>query len=374
MVRLFNRYVSIQSILFAGTTMLLGGAFVVTALVSSPHPSFFLFFALFLSLTVSPLKSACREVASRMPGQGVLIVGSGQLAALVANHLQRSPFAGFRFLGMVDPTNGETMRLIEKERPEKVIVAMEDRRGHLPTEALLTLKAEGVDVLDALSFYERLTGKISLEHLKPSWLLFGEGFRRGVSIRAAQRSLDLILSTVGLVLSLPLLLFVPLLIRLDSSGPVFYRQERMGRGGRVFQLLKFRTMRPDAEGNGPVWAIEDDPRVTRVGRFLRKWRLDEVPQMINVLRGEMSFVGPRPERPVFVRLLSEKIPYYPLRHSVRPGITGWAQVRYRYGASVEDAAEKLKYDLYYVKNSSLFLDLSILFQTARVVLLAEGSR
>ncbi len=257
---------------------------------------------------------------------------------------------------------------------DRIIVALEERRGKLPVDELVTCRLKGIRVDDSTSFTEELLGRLSVESLRPSSLIFSNGFRRSAISKKLKRWLDVISSALGLLLSLPLSLLVALAIKLDSPGPIFYRQERVGEDGKTFTLLKFRSMRKDSEGNVPKWAGVNDDRVTRIGRFIRKSRFDEIPQMINVLKGDMSFIGPRPERPFFVEKLVKEIPYYSQRHVVKPGISGWAQIRYPYGASREDAQEKLKYDLYYIKHLSIFFDLSIIFETAKVVLLGKGSR
>jgi sugar transferase (PEP-CTERM system associated) len=252
---------------------------------------------------------------------------------------------------------------------------MSDRRGALPMDELLTLRMEGVKIEEATSWLERISGKIEVENLNPSWIVFNDGFRRNSSFIRFRRFFSVVISLVGLIFASPLIPLIYLAIRLDSDGPGFYTQTRMGKGGSLFKVWKFRTMRVDAEfATGPQWAGDNDPRVTRVGRFLRTSRLDEIPQLWCVLRGDMAFVGPRPERPEFIEMLSEKIPFYRVRHMVRPGVTGWAQINYRYGSTVEDALEKLQYDLFYIKNASLGLDLLILFQTVKTVLLRRGAQ
>jgi sugar transferase (PEP-CTERM system associated) len=256
----------------------------------------------------------------------------------------------------------------------EIVVATDDRRG-LPVRQLLHCKLAGIRVTEFLDFWERETRTVDLEALRPSWLFYSDGFRCGIFDELLKRAFDIVVSLALLVFSAPLLLVTACLIKLDSPGPVLYRQERVGYRGRVFTILKFRSMRTDAEREGgPQWAAKADPRVTRVGAVIRKLRIDELAQVLNVLRGDMSFVGPRPERPFFVANLAAAIPYYNERHWVRPGITGWAQINYPYGASIEDGRRKLSYDLYYVKNRSIFLDLLILLQTARVIFWNYGAR
>jgi sugar transferase (PEP-CTERM system associated) len=260
---------------------------------------------------------------------------------------------------------------------DEVVVAMEDRRRYFPLRELLECRLAGVDVTELLTFLERETGRVRLDVLNPSWLIFGPGFRRDPLRLFSARALDLIASLLILVFTLPGMLAIALAVLIEDGwrAPVFYRQARVGRGGRAFELLKFRSMRADAETDGQArWAQKDDPRVTRVGAVMRKLRIDELPQILNVLRGNMSLVGPRPERPHFVADLAQKIPYYVERHCLKPGITGWAQLCYPYGSSEQDAIEKLQYDLYYIKNNSLLFDLSILVQTVEVVFMGKGAR
>jgi sugar transferase (PEP-CTERM system associated) len=323
--------------------------------------------------------------------ESVLIVGSGRLAKNVGEILHTKRDLGYKIVGFIDndPEKlgkkivnpgviGDYKKLtqiIEQWNIKKVIVALPDRRGNLPLNELLQCKVKGIKIIDGVSFYEQISGKISVEELKPSWLIFSGGFKKPRSLQILKRLFDITFSIIGLFLAFPIFLLVPLLIRLGSPGPVFYRQERVGENGRIFTLLKFRSMTLNAESvSGPVWAKKDDPRVTRVGKILRKTRIDELPQMVNVLKGEMSFVGPRPERAHFIEELIEKIPYYSIRHTVKPGITGWAQIKFRYGSSVDDALEKLQYDLFYVKNMSLFFDLTVVFQTIKIVLIGAGAR
>jgi sugar transferase (PEP-CTERM system associated) len=270
--------------------------------------------------------------------------------------------------------HSQILSICRSANVDRIIVAMDEQRGRLPVHQLLNCRVKGIPVEEANSFMEDLLGRLSVESLRPSSLIFAKGFRRSAVSKKLKRWLDVVCSAFGLVLSFPICVAVALAIKLDSHGPMFYTQERVGQDDRVFRLVKFRSMRNDAEENGPKWAGTNDDRVTRVGRFIRKCRLDEIPQMFNVLKGEMSFIGPRPERPFFVETLSREIPYYSQRHAVKPGISGWAQIRYPYGASQEDAREKLKYDLYYIKHLSLLFDISIIFETAKVVLLGKGAR
>lgn len=274
-----------------------------------------------------------------------------------------------------DSVANHLLGLAREKGVHRVIVAMSDRRGMLPVEELLDLRLAGVKVEDATNWLEKISGKIEVEHLYPSWLIFADGFRFSTFFRIVRRILNFSVALIGLVLALPLLPFIALGVKLTSPGPVFYHQRRVGRGNETFFCYKFRTMRKDAEADtGATWATDDDPRITRFGKFLRASRLDEIPQLWCVLKGDMHFVGPRPERPEFVERLSKDIPYYGVRHTVRPGITGWAQVQYKYGNTVEDAREKLQYDLFYIKNASVGLDFWIVFQTVKIVLLGRGAK
>jgi sugar transferase (PEP-CTERM system associated) len=321
----------------------------------------------------------------------VLILGTDQSAINLAREVLDRPEVGYRVIGFVgeDPAlvgkslinpsviglSADLEQVVRQHQPDRIVVAISDRRGHLPLDPLLRLKLEdSVAVEEVASFHERLTGKISTEMFRPSWMIFANGSRRLRLYRQARRLADVVLATIGFVLSLPLMAITAVAIKLDSRGPVLYRQERVGLHNEVFKIIKFRSMRTDAEKFGAVWAAEDDPRVTRVGRLIRKLRIDELPQFINVIRGDMSFIGPRPERPVFVEQLEKASRYYSQRHLVKPGLTGWAQIRYPYGASVEDAIEKLQYDLYYIKNQSPVLDAIIIFETIRIVLFGRGAR
>jgi len=252
-------------------------------------------------------------------------------------------------------------------------VAMGERRGQLPTTELLQLSLAGtVNIEEGASFYERVTGRVSLSMIRPSWLIFSSRGRQARISGIVRTIVHRVVALVGALVSLPIALATALVIKLESSGPILYKQERVGKNGRPFRVMKFRSMRVDAEKAGPVWASKDDDRTTRVGRIIRKLRIDEIPQFWNILRGEMDFVGPRPERPHFVSQLAEEIPYYEQRHLIAPGLTGWAQIKYPYGASVEDARQKLQYDLYYIKNQSLVLDAIILFETIKIILFGRG--
>jgi sugar transferase (PEP-CTERM system associated) len=321
--------------------------------------------------------------------QPVIVVGTGPEALSVGQTIQRTP--GFALLGyypasdkqvgvvprgLVLPTKHSLEDTVRDYRVREMIVAVREQRGgSLPLAHLLSCRLRGVKVLDVHAFFERVTGEVPVESLKASWLIYGEGFRQGWLRNFIKRSFDVVASLLLLVVGLPIMLATAIAIRLESRGPVLFRQTRVGLGGDTFEVLKFRSMCTDAEHDGkPRWASADDPRITRVGRFIRRARIDELPQVFNVLKGEMSFVGPRPERPFFVDQLTQQIPFYGARHTVKPGITGWAQVRYTYGGSVEDAKRKLQFDLYYVKNHTLFLDLFILLETIRVVLFREGAR
>lgn len=325
------------------------------------------------------------------PSQRIAVLGTGQIAVELARELTRRGDLSMVVEGLVGSTPAETgtnifgfpvlgpaseMESIAHSRGiSRVIVALEDRRGVLPTRDLVRLRVEGIRVDDAPTALAALTGRISLRVVRPSWFVFSDGFHRSRWNDILKRALDLAGGIIGLILSAPIMILVALAVRLDSPGPALYCQTRVGRKGRLFNLLKFRSMRTDAEQDGAAqWAEQNDPRVTRIGRFIRKYRLDELPQFINVIRGDMSFVGPRPERPCFVEQLRKVIPYYDERHSVRPGLTGWAQVQYSYGGSVEHSAKKLEYDLFYLKNTSLAFDLAILFQTVRTVLGGRGAR
>jgi sugar transferase (PEP-CTERM system associated) len=314
----------------------------------------------------------------------VYVLGTGDRALRLLNGLRQRTELGIEVVGWTGNIQGALTRetvathlvgLARENGVHRVIVAMPDRRGTLPVEELLELRLNGVKVEEATSWLEKISGRIEVEQLYASWMIFAEGFRFSAYFRLVRRVLNFSVALLGLVISLPLLPFILLAVKLDSPGPALYRQKRVGKRNTQFYCYKFRTMRQDAEADtGATWAADDDPRITRVGKFLRASRLDEIPQLWCVLKGDMHFVGPRPERPEFVEWLSKEIPYYGVRHVVRPGITGWAQVQYKYGNTLEDAREKLQYDLFYIKNASLGLDLLILFQTIKIVLLGRGAK
>lgn len=322
-----------------------------------------------------------------------LIIGAGDLARNILQEMDHHRDISYDIKYLLHPDQEEENQegllqnipiktgfenmcdLAEAEEVSHIIVALDQKRGIMPYKELLNCKIRGIEIIDGESFYERITGKVLVEKINPSWLIFSDGFVKSKISRIIKRFVGMVLGAVMLILLSPLLLMVALAIKLESQGPVFFKQERVGEFGLPFTLVKFRSMRADAEKySGPVWAEEDDPRITRIGRLIRKLRIDELPQIWNVFKGDMSFVGPRPERAFFVEQLKEKIPYYNERFSVKPGITGWAQIKYPYGSTEKDALEKLKYDLYYIKNMSLIMDLIVIFHTVKTVLLGRGSR
>jgi sugar transferase (PEP-CTERM system associated) len=373
-----------------------GAAAIVLAVVSMLIPSLIIDQGIFITslsmlLIAIPLWRLAFEGLTLDPHleERVLILGTGSLASTIARQiaaqhdfayrvvgflqepsLSERPAGGLRVLG----TPSDLPRLVAELEVDRIVVSLADRRGHLPIRELLQAKLAGVRVEDAATTYERITGKILTDGLKPSWLIFSDGFCMSRTTRVVKRMFDLLFAAIGLVAAAPLMLLTALAIRLESPGTVFYCQDRVGEGERIFTLCKFRSMRADAESGTPIWARDNDDRVTRVGRFIRLTRLDELPQLWNVLRGDMSFVGPRPERPYFVQQLAAVIPFYTERHVVKPGVTGWAQVKYRYGASIEDAMEKLRYDLYYIKHQSIVFDLTILIDTVKVILSGKGAK
>ncbi|WP_224957169.1 TIGR03013 family XrtA/PEP-CTERM system glycosyltransferase [Geomonas subterranea] len=332
--------------------------------------------------------------ARRVPfAHRVLILGTGdlacQLGGLLSSQTGSFALAGFiecddglrpeqtvhqpeLFRSQIIPGNDDLLGTAREHKASTIVVALVERRGVLPLQEMMRCKLNGVEVLDAPTFYEMVQGKLLLEEMTPSWIIFSSGFHHTALVNLYKRCVDILFSLTGLMLAAPFLPLVALAVKLDSPGPLLFAQKRVGLGEKIFTLYKFRSMRQDAERDGAVWAAKNDARITRVGSFLRNSRIDEIPQLFNVLRGEMSFIGPRPERPEFVEQLKKEIYYYSKRHTIKPGLTGWAQVRYPYGSTVEDAIEKLRYDLYYIKNLSVFLDTQIIMETVKVVLFGRG--
>jgi sugar transferase (PEP-CTERM system associated) len=320
----------------------------------------------------------------------VLVLGTGEAGISLVRELLVRPQLNMKVIGFLDEKGEnigkslvnpcvigaatELADIVRSQGVSRVVLSLNERRGSTPLQQLLRLKFSGVQVEDAHSMYERVTGRIMLDGLAPSWLILASGFRKSRLLLTAKRCADLIVSLVGLIFAIPIMAIIALAIRLETGAPILFRQERMGLRGIRFTMLKFRSMFQDAEASGASWAIENDPRVTRVGRFLRKYRLDELPQLFNVLRGEMSLVGPRPEQPHFCEILEKEFPLYRERHSIRPGLTGWAQVRYHYGSTIEESRRKLEYDLFYIKNLSFRLDLAILLATFKVILFGRGAK
>jgi sugar transferase (PEP-CTERM system associated) len=387
-----------RAILYLGILQAFGLACIVLSIIFYAAPQLMLGRGVFLlSLALMLITMTCwRLLVSRLLGlpslrERVLIVGTGENAIELAREALDRREHGYDVVGFVgdDPKLvGQSLinprviglvsdieELVQRHKPGRLVVAMGDRRGRLPLESLLNIKLrDSIAIEESSSFYERLTGKIRIQMLRPSWLIFSTNSQGMRIYKQVRRIADVLLSIVGLSLSFPVMALTALAIKLDSRGPILYIQERVGLQNRIFRIIKFRSMITDAEQNGPVWAEEADPRITRVGRVIRKLRIDELPQFINVIRGDMSFIGPRPERLVFVDQLDKELPYYSQRHLVKPGLTGWAQIRYPYGATVEDAAEKLQYDLYYIKNQSPILDAIVIFETIRIVLFGRGAR
>jgi sugar transferase (PEP-CTERM system associated) len=376
----------------------LGLAWVALAIVMYLVPQLFIgrgvsLFALPLALTLMVAWRVSIHWLLGHPnvGERILIVGSGEEAIEIAREVLDRRDAGYRVAGFVDNrpelvgqsilnprvlgTSAEMGEIVRRESVNRIVVAMGERRGQFPVRQLLDLSLSGdVAIEECASFYERLTGRVHLDMLRPSWLIFSGRGRQGRLSAAVRTVVHRGVALVGAVVSLPVALLTALLIKLESPGPVLYRQERVGKNGRTFAIMKFRSMREDAESNGPVWASKQgDARTTRVGRVIRKIRVDEIPQFWNIMKGDMNFVGPRPERPHFVSQLAEEIPFYEQRHLIPPGLTGWAQIKYPYGASVEDARQKLQYDLYYIKNQSLVLDAVIMFETVKTILFGRGT-
>jgi sugar transferase (PEP-CTERM system associated) len=330
-----------------------------------------------------------------MFNQKIILLGSGDLAQNIFSKIEDRKDSGYKIEVNVQDSieglkvscqNSQTQIICKKDYEglcdladqlniKKIVVAIKERRGTLPLKELVKCRVKGIDIIEGTSFYEMLAGKFIVQQINPAWIIFSEGFYKSRTRRFFKRSTDVILSLTMLILFSPLFLLTALLIKIDSTGPVLFSQERVGKNKKSYMLYKFRSMVEDAEKqSGPVWASDNDRRITRLGRVLRKWRIDEIPQLWNVLKGDMSFVGPRPEREFFVNKLEDTIPYYGERFSVKPGLTGWAQVCYSYGASVDDAVEKLNYDLFYIKNMSVFMDLMIILRTIKIVLFGKGAR
>jgi sugar transferase (PEP-CTERM system associated) len=327
---------------------------------------------------------------NRDPHTNLLVLGTGTLAREAVKEILRHPELGIKVLGFVDDNPqlvgvsivnpkviglyDDLPRLVADNKIDRIVVGLQDRRGKLPIQELLGFKTRGIAVEEATTFYERVAGKIPIENLKPSWMVFNSGFTVSERLLLGKRILSVTVSALLLLFFSPIFLILAILIKWDSKGPVFYKQERVGQDGKTFKLVKFRSMRQDAETqSGPVWSSTKDDRATRIGRIMRRTRLDELPQFYNVLCGDMDLVGPRPERPHFVNQLEKEIPYYPMRHVVKPGVTGWAQINYGYANSIEHTVEKLQYDLFYIKNMSWMLDALIILETAKTVLVRKGS-
>jgi sugar transferase (PEP-CTERM system associated) len=393
---LYNlRIVSDRRELFVRLLQSLGAAALLLACTYAIRPSLvlgsgvFMMAAVFVITVVTGWRYALEWLSRVGPRERLLLVGTGPAAVLLARELYQRKELGVQIVGFVDPdrakvgmpvinpgvigTIDDIPEIINTHSVDRVVVSLADARGKLPMDRLLDMKLSGVAFDHLASVYEEYTGKIAVENLRPSWFIFSAGFRKSRMVTAGKRLVDVVAASVGLILACPLMLVTYAIVKLSSPGPALYCQRRVGEHGREFTIHKFRTMRLDAEaGTGAVWATAEDPRIYPLGRLLRRTRLDELPQLWNVLRGEMSFVGPRPERPEFVAQLAQQIPFYGQRHVVKPGVTGWAQVRYSYGASVEDALEKLQYDLFYIKNLSIAFDLFIIFSTIKTVLLRRG--
>jgi sugar transferase (PEP-CTERM system associated) len=393
------RTVSDRRELFIRLTQALGATSVILAVAYFWFPQLilgrgvFIMSAAVVLIVITGWRVAFEWITRALgPRERLLLIGTGPGSIELARELHELRHTlGVQIVGFVDPdpsqvgmpvinpgvigTVSDVPDIVRAQKVDRVVVSLADARGKLPVDQLLDMKLNDGVLFDHLaSVYEEYTGKIAVENLRPSWFIFSDGFRKSPALITAKRVIDIGVGVVGLMLALPIMLIIALLIKLTSRGAVLYHQNRVGHHGRIFTVHKFRSMVTDAEaGTGAMWARPNDHRITPVGRMLRRTRLDELPQLLNVLRGDMSLVGPRPERPEFVRSLTEQIPFYGQRHVVRPGLTGWAQVRYTYGASVEDAMEKLQYDLYYIKNMSLALDLFVLFSTVKTVLQQRGA-
>jgi len=388
--KIFDLSVRIIQALGAACIMLAGIYYVYPPLILGRGIFLIALFLLILFIVSWRFLYQC-IIQKNLFSEKLLLVGSGNLASLIAGEIADNLDSGYKIAAIVDnPNPSDFAKQLEVESRsdyqqicsmaevngiQKIVVALDEKRGKFPVAVLLDCKMKGLTIVDGVSFYETLAGKILAAQINPSSLIFSEGFRRHKFILLGKRFLDIVLSAVGLVISAPVMLLAAIAIKASSKGPVFFKQTRVGQWEKPFSVIKFRTMRENAETHtGPIWAEEDDSRTTPVGKLLRRCRLDELPQLWNVLKGSMTFVGPRPERPVFVRKLKENLPYYAERHTVKPGITGWAQISYGYGASEEDALNKLEYDLFYIKHLSLLMDLLIIIKTLKIVILGKGAR
>ena len=343
-----------------------------------------------LSLTLGWRLILLRRNEPLTARERVLVMGTAPTGISLVRDIIHHPELNLKVVGFLDEkgenigkslvnpgiigATADVESIIEKEKIDCLVISLLERRGQMPIRQLLHLKFAGLRVEDAHSLCERLTGRINLDHLSPSWLIFSDGFRKSSLLIWFKRTFDIVVSAVALILCLPLFAVVAALIWFESGSPIFFHQERTGLNGRTFQIIKFRSMYRNAEEKGPQWAAQADNRITKIGKWIRRFRIDELPQFVNVLRGEMSLIGPRPERPEFISLLEDQIPFYGLRHFVRPGITGWAQIKYQYGASIEESKAKLEYDLFYIKHLSGMLDLAILFETAKVMITGRGAK
>ncbi|MDM8522166.1 TIGR03013 family PEP-CTERM/XrtA system glycosyltransferase [Desulfococcaceae bacterium HSG8] len=376
-------------------TILLSGIYFIFPSATIGSSIFFGLTIVFSTLFIVFWRFLCTLILkSGIFNRRIIILGSGELARNITDEISYRKNCGYVVTAIAaeSPADADTFGetdsgVFYRERHNglceiakdmgvrRIVVALKERKGGFPAKELLNCRVNGIDVLEGDTFYEMLTGKLSVEHINPEWLIFSEGFRKSFLIRFMKRSTDIVLSFAMLLALLPLIIITAVIIRIDSRGPVFFSQERVGERRKIYKIYKFRSMVADAEKrSGPVWAKQNDVRVTRIGKFIRKWRIDEIPQLWNVLKGEMSFVGPRPEREFFVKGLEYIIPYYGARFTAKPGLTGWAQVCYGYGASVKDATEKLNYDLFYMKNMSIFMDLIIVLRTVKTVISGEGAR
>lgn len=376
----------------------LGAAAILLAIIYFVFPDFIISEGIFIIsiafiivLIVSWRIGYTRILSLGLFNQKIIILGSSDTAVEISKEIQEKKDSGYEIASIVSKnqfsedlcdvnldmvcqhTYDNICEISEQLKVKKIVVALKEKRGAFPIKELLKCRVKGIDILEGSTFYEMLTGKLIVEQINPSWLIFSEGFQKSRIQKLVKRSIDLVISLSMLVLLLPLIVLVAIIIKLESKGPVLFSQERVGENRKAYMVHKFRSMRSDAEENtGPVWAKENDDRITRVGEFIRKTRIDEIPQLWNVLRGEMSFVGPRPEREHFVQQLERIIPYYGERFTVKPGLTGWAQVSYGYGATVEDAVEKLNYDLFYIKNMSILMDIMIVARTVKTVIFGMG--